>query len=166
MKIGSRLSIAVTALLLAMSFGAARALADSSDGGSGSVTGDPAITEADGWVSFTFGGVGSSAGPFTFTGPEQINVTDGFEAGDQFAVYDGLTLLGDTSFVPAVLATVARIRRPASPMAYTALARLMSAPEATPSRSNPSPVHSARAVRGWKSFRLRRRPRNRPVCCC
>jgi hypothetical protein len=101
MKIGSRLSIAVTALLLVMSFGAARALADSTDGGSGSLTGDPAITEADGWVAFTFGGVGSSAGPFTFTGPEQINVTDGFEAGDQFAVYDGLTLLGDTSFVPA-----------------------------------------------------------------
>src|SRR5580698_4321652 len=101
MKIGSRLSIAVTALLLAMTFGATRTWADSSNGGSGSPTGDPPITEADGWVAFTFGSVGSSVGPFTFTGPEQINVTDGFEAGDQFAVFDGSTLLGDTSFVPA-----------------------------------------------------------------
>jgi hypothetical protein len=101
MKIGSRISITVTALLVAMTFGATRTWADSTDGGSGSPTGDPPITESDGWVEFTFGGVGTSVGPFTFTGPEQINVTDGFEAGDRFAVFDGATLLGDTSFVPA-----------------------------------------------------------------
>ena len=60
MKIGSRLSITVTALFLAMTFGATRIWAVSTDGGSGSPTGDPPITEADGWVSFTFGDVGSS----------------------------------------------------------------------------------------------------------
>ena len=98
MNIVRKASLIASALLLTIAFGAARAMADSVNGGTG-VSGDPAITEADGWVEFTFGATGSTTGPFTFSGPELIQVTDGFEAGDQFALLDGATLLGDTSSV-------------------------------------------------------------------
>lgn len=59
------------------------------------------ITIGGGPVSFGFGGVisspAASGNPYTFTGPAIITVTDGFEVGDRFSVYDGTTLLGDTS---------------------------------------------------------------------
>ena len=43
-------------------------------------------------------------GPFTFTstGPASVYITDDFLKGDQFRIWDGATLLGDTSSVPAV----------------------------------------------------------------
>jgi PEP-CTERM motif len=99
---GSKRSLVVVALLLAMTCGAARTLAQSNNG---YVilppSSDPPLTEADGWVTFFFNGVGSfdTAGAYTFSGPETLNVTDGFAAGDQFAVFDNGVLLGDTSSV-------------------------------------------------------------------
>lgn len=56
-----------------------------------------------GWLSFSWdAGVGSVSGPFDFTtsGPTVLKVTDLYIDGDQFAVYDNGSLLGDTS-VPA-----------------------------------------------------------------
>lgn len=48
---------------------------------------------------FSFGGVGSGASgqPFTLSGDATVTVVDGFADGDQFAVYDHGTLLGNTS---------------------------------------------------------------------
>lgn len=95
-----RVSLIMAGLLLAVAFGTTRMMADPTNGSSGASSADPPIAEADGWVTFFFGVAGSTAGPYTFSGAEQINVTDGFLAGDQFAVFDGATLLGDTSSVP------------------------------------------------------------------
>ena len=107
---GSKISLVVVALLLAMTCGAARTLAQSSINGTVVLppSSDPPLTEADGWVGFQFGGVGSfnSEGAFTFSGPETLNVTDGYYAGDQFAVFDNGVLLGDTSSVPILAVTL------------------------------------------------------------
>lgn len=63
------------------------------------------INVDDGWHNFiTAGGVGgaSTAGPWAFTSTSvaKVTVTDAFCHGDQFHVYDGDVLLGDTSDVP------------------------------------------------------------------
>jgi hypothetical protein len=60
---------------------------------------DPPITVDGGWQKFYFGDIGSFnlEGPWTFTGPALLTVTDAFLEGDQFAVFDNGTLLGDTS---------------------------------------------------------------------
>lgn len=101
MKINSKISLVAVALLLAMTCGAARTLADSINGSVVPSGSDPALTEAAGWMLFDFQGVGSydGQGAFTFTGSETLNVTDCCEAGDQFAVFDNGVLLGDTSSV-------------------------------------------------------------------
>jgi hypothetical protein len=56
-----------------------------------------------GWQLFTFGGVGSHASgdPYKFVAaaPATLEVTDGYDHGDQFAVYDNGVLLGNTSSV-------------------------------------------------------------------
>jgi len=66
--------------------------------GLGAAHASTAITPANGWVQFGFGGVGSSfSDDFTFNGPVTLKVTDAFLSGDQFAVYDNGVLLGDTS---------------------------------------------------------------------
>ena len=51
------------------------------------------------WTEFQFGAVGSFSDDYTYTSssPTDILVTDSFEYGDQFAVYDNGNLLGDTS---------------------------------------------------------------------
>ena len=51
------------------------------------------------YTDFGFGGVGSTSDgqPYTFTGPGSVTVLDGYLDGDQFTVYDGTTLLGNTS---------------------------------------------------------------------
>lgn len=51
------------------------------------------------YTEFTFAGFGSGASgnAYTFTGPGVITVLDGFDSGDEFSVFDGTTLLGDTS---------------------------------------------------------------------
>lgn len=58
------------------------------------------------WHEFGFGPTGSSAfgEPFTFFSatPALVQVTDGFQKGDEFTVYDNGVLLGTTSSVPAV----------------------------------------------------------------
>jgi hypothetical protein len=64
------------------------------------------ISPDAGWQSFiTGGGLGgaSIAGPWVFTSTSvaKITVTDAFCHGDQFHVFDGETLLGDTSDVPS-----------------------------------------------------------------
>ncbi len=49
------------------------------------------------WQVFDFGGVGTTSGPFTFSGPALLEVTDAFVPGDQFEVFDNGVLLGETS---------------------------------------------------------------------
>jgi hypothetical protein len=60
-----------------------------------------------GWHAFHFDGTGSQAyskidGSYEFfaTGPTAIKVTDGYDTGDQFTLYDYGTLLGTSSYVP------------------------------------------------------------------
>jgi hypothetical protein len=65
-----------------------------------------AITPGDGWQRFQFLGQGSawydpSSFEFTLVSNGILEVTDAFNAGDQFSVYDSnLGLLGNTSDVP------------------------------------------------------------------
>lgn len=64
------------------------------------------ISIGSSWQVFFFNGVGSGASgePYTFFAatPALVQVTDGFQKGDQFSVYDNGVLLGSTSAVPAV----------------------------------------------------------------
>jgi hypothetical protein len=57
------------------------------------------ITVGAGWESFSFGGVGSVAGPFDYASPvgTAVYVTDDFCKGDQFEVYDNGVSLGVTN---------------------------------------------------------------------
>lgn len=52
-----------------------------------------------GWQPFSFGGVGSSWGVFTFelTGSAELQVTDAFASGDQFEVFINTVSQGQTS---------------------------------------------------------------------
>ena len=75
--------------------------ADPSPNGGGTVTGDPPLLLGSGFQEFIFFGVGSTAGPFTFTAPTgqlvRVTVTDLGCAGDQFRVSDNSRVLGNTS---------------------------------------------------------------------
>jgi len=98
---------------------ARRSAATSDNGGRGSASGlvkaATAIAVDAGWSAtttvppaFFWSGtlpVFSSDGPFTFTvaGPACVSVTDDFDKGDQFSVYDSAGLLGTTPLVPQVL---------------------------------------------------------------
>ncbi len=81
------------------------------NGGQGAVQVDPPITPGAGWSStlatppaFFFGPTNSfnSEGPFTFSSatPAVVSVTDDFNQGDQFRVFDNSVVLGDTNPVP------------------------------------------------------------------
>ncbi len=61
-----------------------------------------AVTVGSGWQSFLWNGTAptpSLENPFTFTlpGPGYIAVVDAYNDGDQFAVYEGATLIANTS---------------------------------------------------------------------
>lgn len=59
--------------------------------------GDPLVSGS--FKQFSFGPVGSPAdsNPYTFVGAGTVTVLDGFKSGDSFTVFDGSTLLGNTS---------------------------------------------------------------------
>jgi len=71
-----------------------------------------AITPGDGWQRFQFLAKGSawyepSSFEFTLVSNGILKVTDAFNAGDQFSVYDStLGFLGNTSYVPPVPSAV------------------------------------------------------------
>ena len=70
-----------------------------------------ALSIGSGWEKFYFGGVGSqwenvdtttAIFNFSLAFPAVLTVTDAFNAGDRFSVYDGASFLGNTS-VPTAL---------------------------------------------------------------
>lgn len=69
---------------------------------------DP-VSVPSGWQFFIFGDAGSAASvnPVTFTAttPVDFTVTDAYILGDEFSVYNGVTLLGYTSTVTSSNAT-------------------------------------------------------------
>jgi hypothetical protein len=63
------------------------------------------ITVDNAWHSFTFGDVGSSwdqTFDFTISGPTLLKITDAYLSGDQFAVFNFATLLGNTSIPTSI----------------------------------------------------------------
>jgi len=71
----------------------------------GVASGDTPLPVGGGWQSFNWGSGASApayenAKTFTLLVPGELDVTDAYQTGDQFAVYNKFTLLGNTLFVP------------------------------------------------------------------
>jgi len=108
--------LVAVALMLSL-IPATAALASGDNGYCDSAVNDPPITVGADWSATTdvppafFWGSGtpapSDSDPFTFscTDGVRVDVTDDFDKGDQFRVYDWGSPIGDTSFVAAVEAT-------------------------------------------------------------
>jgi len=111
-------------LVMTLGIGAAQA---ATNDGVGIGTPHPAtnVTVDAGWQEFiTDGiGIGSTKGPWNFTSTTvvKITVTDAFCHGDEFAVYDNNTLLGETSKVVPDVVCSFRLYFPASARADAAI---------------------------------------------
>ena len=91
MKKTGKIVIVLFALVLALS------LATSAS----AIALDP-VADLGTWQKFFFGGVGSSSSDnytFTLTDTLSFYVTDAYQIGDVFDVYDGAILIGSTNFV-------------------------------------------------------------------
>ena len=102
-KLGWAVVLVVTVVAFGGTWASAAAEVDANGGHQGRmVHALGAITVGSGWNTFGWDGAAPAAvneNPFTFTcaGPCTLQITDAFLDGDQFAVYDNLSLLGNTS---------------------------------------------------------------------